>query len=303
MRKFVVLSSIIGRRGVHYSSGTEITESQINPGSIDSLINRGFIKEKTWDAPINGKIKLAIVTSIWGRPEVFRMFMKGIEKLVDSCDDFHFTLVISTSFQNDRSKCFDEEIAFEDVYNGWIGDSPCPFVTIEIPNEPLAAKVNATTYACRSLDVHYVLCLGSDDIISPELLNEYAKHMRKGIDFIGITDCYFYDLISKKSTYWAGYLEPKRKGNTVGAFRCISSQLMNRLDWMPWDSKLNSYLDRSMMISLSKLSYTSHIFSIKEKNLFAIDIKSETNITPFKKWDNSEYIDSEVIKKQFNYIF
>lgn len=301
MRKFVVLSRITGRRGINFESGSEINETQINPGSIDSLINRGFIKEKTWDAPITGKIKLAIVTSIWKRPEIFTMFMKGFTKLL-SLDNFEISLIISQSILNG-----DNTYNNSNDPSSWRGFFSLlnlqNFKIIEIPNEPLATKVNATTYACRNLDVHYILCLGSDDIMSPELLNEYAKYMRKGIDFIGITDCYFYDLISKKSIYWAGYREPKRKGNTVGAFRCISSQLMDRLDWMPWDSKLNSCLDRSMMISLSKLSYTSHLFSIKEKNLFAIDIKSETNITPFKKWDNSEYIDSEVIKKQFNYIF
>lgn len=303
MRKFVVLSNITGRRGIHYSSGSEITESQINPGSIDSLINRGFIKEKTWDAPITGKIKLAIVTSIWGRPEVFRMFMKGIQKLVDGCHDFHFTLVLSTSFQNDRSKCFDEEIAFEDLYNGWIGDSPCPFVTIEIPNEPLAAKVNATTYACRDLGVHYVLCLGSDDIISPELLNEYAKYMRKGIDFIGVSDFYFYDTVSNKALYWGGYREQWRKGHSAGAGRALSARLLEQWNWMPWENKDSLMLDKSMQDKLKITPHTIEVFSMKEKGLFALDIKSSTNMTPFKQWDNSEFIDVEIIKKQFPYIF
>jgi hypothetical protein len=42
---------------------------------------------------------------------------------------------------------------------------------------------------------------------------------------------------------------------------------------------------------------------MKEKGMFALDIKSSTNMTPFKKWDNSEFIETEIIKKQFPYIF
>lgn len=304
MRKFIVNSKIVGRRNRVFEKGSEITEADLQANTLNSLLSRGFIKEKTWSHPGPGeKIRLAIVTSVWGRPNVFKMFMKGIEQLVEDCHDFQFTLVVSTSFQQDRSRIYDEEIRFEDVYNGWIGDSPCPFVTIEIPNEPLAAKVNATTYACRNLDVHYVLCMGSDDIISPELLNEYAKHMRAGIDFIGVTDCYFYDTVSGKSAYWGGYREPCRKGHTAGAFRALSARLLEQWDWMPWENKDSKMLDRSMQDKLKTTPHTAHVFLMQEKGLFALDIKSETNMTPFKLWDNTQYIDTGIIKKQFPYIF
>jgi hypothetical protein len=54
-----------------------------------------------------------------------------------------------------------------------------------------------------------------------------------------------------------------------------------------------------------KLKVTPHTFesfSMKEKNVIGIDIKSSTNMTPFAKWDNSEFIDTEIIKTHFPYV-
>jgi hypothetical protein len=173
---------------------------------------------------------------------------------------------------------------------------------IEIPNEPLAAKVNATTYACRNLDVHYVMCVGSDDIMSPELLNAYIPYMKRGVDFIGVTDGYFYDTVSGKSLYWGGYREPYRKGHTLGAFRALSNRLLSEWNWMPWENKDSHVLDKSMQDKLKITPHTIETFSMKSKGVFGIDIKSSTNMTPFAKWDNSEFIDSEIILKHFPYV-
>lgn len=305
MKKYIVLSKLTGKRNRIFEKGSEVTENDLPVGSVKSLLNRKFIREKSWEHPLPGeKIKLAIVTSVWGRPEVFKMFFDGLKNLKDSCDEFDFYVVVSGSLQNENPELFDEDLpSIFKMEMDTLSVYDIPYKYIEIPNEPLAAKVNATTYACRNLDVHYVLCMGSDDIISPELLNEYAIHMRKGIDFIGVTDCYFYDTVSGKSAYWGGYREEYRKGHTAGAFRALSARLLEQWDWMPWENKDSNGLDKSMQDKLKVTPHTIHTFSMKSKGMFALDIKSETNMTPFKLWDNTQYIDTEIIKQQFPYIF
>jgi Glycosyl transferase family 2 len=302
MKKYLVRSRITGRGKQVFNNGDVIDEIQIPHDRIKSLLHRGFIVDvEDAQPPITGKIKLAIVTSVWKRPEVLELFQKGIRNLREKCTDFEIILVISGSIQDDKNEhAFN---AYMDLNEFSAKQKESFFKYIEIPNEPLAAKVNATTYACRNLGVHYVLCMGSDDIISPELLNEYAKHMRKGIDFIGVTDCYFYDTVSKQSLYWGGYTENYRKGHTTGAFRAISARLMAKWNWMPWENKHSHILDTSMQEKLLDTQHTAVSFSMKEKGMFALDIKSSTNMTPFKKWDNSEFIDTEIIKNQFPYIF
>lgn len=289
MRKFKVLSSrITGIDGKAYTFGQEIYEHNLRPGLADIFVSRNRLKEITpANIPISGKIKLAVVTSVWKRPEIFEMFAKGIKKLIDECDQFEISVIVSGSEWLTSHKMVTDH----------------GFTYIEIPNDPLAAKVNATTYACKDLNVHYVLCVGSDDIISPELLNEYANHMRKGIDFIGVTDCYFYDTTTNRSLYWAGYRESYRKGHTVGAFRAISCRLLSLWDWMPWENKHSTGLDRSMQEKLKSTPHSIHTFNMKSMGLFALDIKSSTNMTPFSQWDNSEFIDNAIIKKQFGYVW
>lgn len=298
MRKFKVLTSTLtGLNGMIFHKDKIINENQIRSGAANILIQRKKIEEVFHSEPIGDrKIKLAIVASAWKRPEVFEMFLKGIRFLSDKCPQFELNLVISGSFQ-DEGFDFNNRV-FENMMKKRKG-----IKYIEIPNEPLAAKVNATTYACKNLGVDYVLCLGSDDIMTPELLNEYAIHMRNGVDFIGVTDFYFYDTVSGKSLYWGGYTEPYRKGHTAGAARALSARLLRQWDWMPWENKDSHVLDKSMQDKLKVTPHTIHTFSMKEKNLFALDIKSETNMTPFAKWNNSEFIDTKIIKEKFHFIF
>lgn len=306
MKKYEVISKIVGKRGRIYQPGEEITDAEISPGSLNSLVSRGFIKLKTWNQPISGPIKLAIVTSVWKRPEVFRMFIKGIHELMMECDQFEIKLIVSASIYDTDDTWEDDESFVVDsgiVSRFGLKELSKKFQLIEIPNEPLAAKVNATTYACRNLGVHYVMCMGSDDILSPELLNAYIPYMRKGIDFIGVTDGYFYDTVSGKSLYWGGYREAFRKGHTLGAFRALSARLLECWNWMPWENKDSNGLDKSMQDKLKVTPHTIETFSMKSKGVFGLDIKSSTNMTPFAKWDNADFIDSEIIKKEFSYIF
>lgn len=233
------------------------------------------------------KIKLAIVTSVWQRPDIFEMFARGIKHLINNCTQFDITVIVSGS-EGEKSKSMVANHGFN---------------YIEIPNTPLADKVNATTQACKDIGIDYVLCVGSDDVMSPGLLNEYAIYMRKGIDFIGVTDCYFYDTVTKKSLYWAGYREPYRIGNTVGPFRALSARLLSLWDWRPWDNKHSAMLDTSMQEKLKAHPHTSHAFNMRNIGMYALDIKSSTNMTPFRKWDNSVYIDNSFIKKEFGYVF
>jgi hypothetical protein len=299
MRKFKVLSnSLTGLNGMVFSKDKIINENQIRPGAANILIHRKKIEEIFYSEPIGDrKIKLAIVASVWKRPEIVKMFADGIKDLLLNCSQFEISLIISGSeWYESKSNC--------DRNGGYLlGFGLKHYQYIEIPNEPLAAKVNASTYACKNLGVDYVLCLGSDDIMTPELLNEYAIHMRNGVDFIGVTDFYFYDTVSGKSLYWGGYTEPYRKGHTAGAARAISARLMNKWDWMPWENRDSLILDKSMQDKLKVTPHTIHTFSMREKNLFALDIKSETNMTPFAKWNNSEFIDTKIIKEKFHFIF
>lgn len=231
-------------------------------------------------------MKIAIITAVWKRPEIFEMFAKGIHEL-EKIKEIELITIISGS-ERDVSKNMVEKH---------------DFIYIEIPNQPLAEKVNAPLKIAKELNIDYVLCLGSDDIIHPDLMLKYIEIMKKGIDFIGVLDFYFYDTTSKKSAYWAGYREPRRLNHTCGAGRILSKNLLNKWDWSVWENRHNHILDDSMQKKLLSTPHTSEFFRLKDFDLYGLDIKSTTNMTPFKLWDNTNYIDNKIIFDKFAYIF
>jgi hypothetical protein len=232
------------------------------------------------------KIKLAIVTGVWKRPEVFEMFAKGVHELESACPQFEIITIVAGS-EGPKTRRMVEAHGFK---------------YIEVANDPLAAKMNATTLMAQQLNVDYVLCLGSDDVVSPGLMREYEKHMRKRVDYIAVTDFYFYDTVTRSAAYWGGYRDERRKGHTAGAGRVISRRLMAAWNWRPWELKHNHVLDNSMQEKLLRTKHSSAIFSMKERGVYALDIKSDTNMTPFKLWDNTVRIPSEELKALFPYV-
>jgi len=232
------------------------------------------------------RIKLAIVSGVWKRPEVFEMFAQGIHEL-EKMKQLEIVTIISGS-EGEKSKKMVENHGFDYV---------------EIPNQPLAVKMNAPVYRAKDLKVDFVLCLGSDDIISPELMEIYIDGMRKKADFIGVTDFYFYDTTTKKSIYWGGYKEPYRSGCTCGAGRILSKRLLNVWNWNLWETKHSHILDNSIDEKLRTTDHSSYTFAMADYNVFALDVKSSVNMTPFKLWPNSQFINNSVLENKFPYVF
>lgn len=222
-------------------------------------------------------MKISIITAVWKRPQVFEMFAKGIKALnVD-------IRVIVAGSEGETSRKMVESHGFE---------------YIEVANSPLSNKMNAASLAAKGSD--YVICMGSDDVIQPILMQQYLLWMGQGYDFIGSTDYYFYDLKTKKAAYWGGYINRGRRGETVGAGRIFSKKLMNRCDWKLWSDGVDKGLD-----STSKLNIKGRIkkFRLKQLGMYAIDIKSDENITKFELWPNTTYIDAKLIEDSFSHIF
>lgn len=224
-------------------------------------------------------MKISIITGVWKRPDIFKMFAKGVHNL-----NHDINVIVAGSEGAKSRKMVENE----------------GFIYIEIANQPLATKMNATALKAKELDSDYTICMGSDDVLSPELFQHYLKWMKKGYDFIGIQDMYFYDVVSGKAQYWGGYRERNRFMHSAGAGRCISKHLMNKWQWLPWKVKHNDFLDNSMQ---GRINGTQKILNIKSLGVYALDIKSPTNMTPYKRWDNTADIDPEIIKKEFDYIF
>lgn len=231
-------------------------------------------------------MRIAIVTGIWKRHNIFKMFAKGVKHIEENIKDVELITIVAGS-EGKESKKLVESYGFH---------------YIEMPNQPLSNKMQSTIKKAYELKVDYVICMGSDDVLSLELMQKYILMMKKGIDYIGTTDFYFYDTVSDKSLYWGGYTENYRFGHLCGAGRCLSANLLNQMNWMVWEG-YDNMLDTSMQVKLKGCKYTEERINLKKLGLYALDIKSETNMTKFVQWNNSQFIDSDIIKNKFHYIW
>lgn len=224
-------------------------------------------------------MKLAIITAVWQRPEVFELYARGIKELKPNVE----LQVFIVGSEGHKSKQM-------------VGGHG--FRYFEYSNTNLSHKHNYACKQARGWKADYCLFLGSDDVISQSTYDFLESEMKKGTDFIGFTDFYFYDLQSQKTAYWGGYRDARR-GHTVGAGRLVSRRLMDKWRWEPFESKHKNVLDDSMQQKLRSEKYSKTITSLKSNNLHAIDIKSPVNMTPFQLWDNTDYIDKSELKEVF----
>jgi len=277
--KYQVVRPIRDKFGNKVDAGQIVRRETLNEYYVDRLVSNGRLLEIE-ELPLEryeGDIKPCIVTGMWKRPEVFEIFGNHYKEIgID---------IIVVGSEGETSKKLAESFGF---------------TYLERPNSPLGSKMNATITEAMKRGYSHVICVGSDDLLSSELLDYYKSLMRSGYDFIGVTDFYFYEMSSGKASYWGGYRESERRNHTVGAGRVLSKRIIESWNGIVWDNLHPRQLDTSMQIRLSTSKYPQRIFNLKEKGMFAVDIKSGVNMTPFTLWDNSHYIDSQIITEKFN---
>lgn len=214
---------------------------------------------------MDAHIKLAIVTGAWKRHRLFSVFCEYYQNLALKVP---FKLFIAVSEKE------------TELIAKWYGHT-----TVFVPNEPLGEKFNAATQAAKGAD--YTINIGSDDFLTEGFLRYYIEQIKTGADYIGALDGYFFDVKTKQGLYWAGYNQPYNKGHTIGLGRALSKRLLDEIDWQPWPSGFDKVLDSGLQKLLDMHEHTEHIFRMKEQGIFALDVKTEENMTPFAPWPNS----------------
>lgn len=214
--------------------------------------------------------KICLVTGAWQRHKLFELFCEYYADLKKKLP-FELELVVAVSEQETKMIC--RKHGHTDVF---------------APNSPLTRKFNAATMAARDRGADYTLNIGSDDFLTEGFLMYYVEQMQKGFDFIAPLDWYFYDVQTRQGLYWAGYDKPHNKGMACGAGRALSKRFLDLIDWQPWPDGYDRVLDTGMQRLLDMYQHSSHIFSLKEHGIFALDVKTnDVQMTKFAHWPNT----------------
>jgi len=276
---YKALNTIHDKYGNTVKAGSFVDPANLTESHLFKMVQRGYLVSATEQEPIeyNGKIKPCIVTGMWKRPEVFKIFGQHYKEL-------GIEVVVAGS-EGKKSKQLAESFGF---------------IYLERPNQPLAAKMNATITEGLKRGYTHFICVGSDDLLTKDLVDEYKRLIQLGYDFIGVLDFYFYELDTGKASYWGGYRDRKRFKHTCGAGRVLSRKLVESWNGKVWENQHSDYLDNSMQHKLAMSDLPKYVFKMKDKGIFSVDIKSDTNMTPFALWDNTSYIDAKIIESRFN---
>ncbi len=219
-------------------------------------------------------MKVVVLTEIWKRHKLFNIFINGFNRIKRNTE--HELILVTVG---------SEGINFSKNH-------------IEHRNIPLSNKWQAGLKYAKSFNPDYVLMLGSDDLICSNLLDVYTYEMEKGIDLIGLTDCYFLDSRDLKFNYWVGYRN-HRIGESIGMARMLSKNILDKTNWNIWRNTINKGLDNEMMKTLRAVGFSEKIFNCKKEKIMALDVKSNINISNIKTYKD---LIEEDIKNLSNFI-
>lgn len=142
-------------------------------------------------------------------------------------------------------------------------------------NKPLGRKWNNAFEEAKQFNPDACLFVGSSDFVSDKWVHVLSKNIEKH-DLVGLPGCYFVDISAQgyRLCYWPGY-EGKRNGESIGIGRMISSRLLEKISWKPFDDRIDNSLDFSMyqkVLSKNRLL-------VRTNEIFALSISTD-------KWVN-----------------
>lgn len=151
---------------------------------------------------------LAIVTALWGRPRLTRLFMRYWARIAAP-----LPLV---------------RVA---VYSA---EDPCPaprealWKIVAAPNQPLSDKFNAgVEYAWRA-GASAVMIVGSDDFACEAFVAEVARRIVAGCDYLIPSGIYAYDVARRAAVLY--------EAEHMGVGRVLSRRLLDRCQGRPYPS-------------------------------------------------------------------
>lgn len=230
-------------------------------------------------------MKIAFVTAVWKRPEIFRLFADNMKRLKANFSE----TPVNIGFAVAGSEGYKSRYMVEKVGGFYI----------EADNGKLTRKWNmATKCAENEMRPDWFIFLGSDDLIPAKTMEFYIKKMKEGFDYINMLDTYFFDTVSKKGLIWLGY-NNTMKSMPSGVGKAVHRNVLEKAVFEPFVSGYDTVLDPAFDKKINNIVKHPFSFRLEQEGLFALDIKSSTNMTPFELWDNSEYLDGKEMLEKF----
>lgn len=153
---------------------------------------------------------------------------------------------------------------------------------LNVPNNPLGAKIQSGVEYCRQFDSEGLLMCGSDDWLSVNWTKVLLPYLGK-YDAIG-SDCIYAILFYPErgiEIKRCSYENTIRKGEPVGPGRLLSRRILDKIDWKLYSKDIESSLDKD---SFKKLrSVGAKIFVEHDEKIKILSPKGDWST--INNWD------------------
>lgn len=205
-------------------------------------------------------MRIGVVVALWGREALAQISLTRYARAARGHD---VTLVAVT----------------DEASNG---DMACElgFEVVAAPNHPLSDKHNAGALRLRGR-VDAMVVLGSDDWVCDRFFAAWAEHLEQD-PVVGVTDDYLVCIDRPDACHWLGYRN-HRRGESIGVARALRSEVLEGLDWTPWESGRNKGLDASMTARVNALGFATTGRSQEALGVRVVGFKSGDELTAYNR--------------------
>jgi hypothetical protein len=171
-------------------------------------------------------------------------------------------------------------------------------------NDPLGNKWNAGFQAAKCYDPDAVIFMGSSDWCSSKYI-ETAKEYLNDYGMLGMLGCHFADVADEiRLVNWRGYGTGPRHNEPIGIGRVLNRELLQKINYTPFDSRLSSGLDWSMWLKAIAAKVEIGIIPPEDIQLLSISTNRWNNKHKFlDHWSGklpSERLDPKLLDINFS---
>ena len=209
-------------------------------------------------------MRIAIISAVWGRPLTTRLWWLACTRLREQWAPHTVDVFVA------GSEPVHEAMA-EEFGGRWIEHA-------NLLGQKLSVAVEHAWYA----GADYVVALGSDDVVAPTLAKQYRTTMEAGAQYFGLQGCYMIEPVTRRAMALRGHASKLRWGETVGAGRCISRAVLDKVHGRPWPDQMTRGADWRMTLNLQKhgIAGTDAVLDL-QAGAPLIDVKGATNMSKF----------------------
>lgn len=214
--------------------------------------------------------KIVIIIPCWKRSKILELIVRQFDVVYKHHKE-NFDITFFYVFSED-----DPELdALMQIYDG-AKHKRCHIFS---DNKKLGQKINDAVNMAETMGYDYVMNMGSDDLIHPDLFNLYKPYIDACFPFFGIGSLYFIEK-GKPAYYFYYYNTPHVIGAGRMIHRSVIDEVKKRFGNL-YDADICRGMDSHSARRIFSVGFPSKTVYRKDFP-YVVDVKSEVNINGFE---------------------